>query len=240
MYMRGKMMSMQPISARLDELYASLGRKDFIPCGLVDEDSYSASAPKVLFLLKEVNSKNLDWNVPGHVQRQISTGKIRLTWKRMGMWSYAIHNNFPEYESLVKDKEAIKVGLKSIAITNVKKSRGQNVSKYYEIRKHAWMDKDLWQTELQIMDPDIVICGGTYSIITKILGLERHFICRTNNSKRSFYYSTWTLNNHQVLIFNFYHPAVRKSHIPYQDLRAIVSELVKRNILILTDFGNRA
>ncbi|WP_108668948.1 hypothetical protein [Peribacillus acanthi] len=45
-------------------------------------------------------------------------------------------------------------------------------SNYDEIRAHAITNNELWMKEIEIIKPDVIICGGTFSIVQEILGFE--------------------------------------------------------------------
>ncbi|EIM08439.1 hypothetical protein A1A1_00943 [Planococcus antarcticus DSM 14505] len=84
-----------------------------------------------------------------------------------------MQQGFPPYKKLIPSHSAsITDGLLSIATTNIKKTGGAGQSNLKEIKEHARFNKALWMKEIEIMNPDIVICGGTFSIIQEILGFD--------------------------------------------------------------------
>lgn len=56
--------------------------------------------------------------------------------------------------------------------TNLKKSGGAGESDPEVIKSHAIADRELWTTEIEIIRPDFVICGGTFGIVQEVLGFE--------------------------------------------------------------------
>ncbi len=202
----------------LNKLYKAQGRKDFIPCGIPYEETYLQSRPRVVFLMKEVNSKNLGWDLPNFLRSQIKKGtddrSIYRTWKPVGMWSYGIQNNFPSF-NIVKSNVIIAEGLRSIAMTNLKKSRGGTVSTNKDIRMHTLKDKELWIKELEIMNPDIIVCCATLPYIQHILGLECKLVSKDKLAPNGYYYAKWEINGHNALLVGFYHPG---AHFKWKEL----------------------
>lgn len=147
----------------------------FVTGGVVDEDMFDSSEVKILFILKEVNDidQKEDWSLVQLIQDQIEAMKFYRIWKTVGLWSFGLQQGFPHYQTL-NYREDLKIadGLREIAITNLKKSGGGGISNYEEIREHARKNKELWVKEIEIIEPDVIICGGTFPIIQEILGFE--------------------------------------------------------------------
>lgn len=139
----------------------------------MNEERFASSKVKVLFLLKEVNDREQkkDWSLVQLIHNQINKMKFLRIWHTVGIWSFALQNGFPAYQTL-KLKHNVRDGLYEIATTNLKKSGGGGTSDFHEIREHAQKNKELWVREIEIIQPDVVICGGTFDIIQDILGFE--------------------------------------------------------------------
>ncbi|NLI94065.1 MAG: hypothetical protein GX434_18255 [Peptococcaceae bacterium] len=188
------------INNQLDSLYSRYQNPDvqFVKGGVIDENTYTTSSPKILLLLKEVNDPDSkeNWSLVDHINDQIDKVKFTSTWKNAGMWSFAVQNSFEHYET-ARALINIECGLRALATTNLKKSGGKSVSNYDEIKQHAINYKDLWTSEIDIIKPDVVICGGTYSIVQEILQFE-NLICKAGTS---FGHALGTT------FIDFYHPA---------------------------------
>ncbi|KGX91278.1 hypothetical protein [Pontibacillus marinus] len=188
------------ITSELNVLYERWKNgKHFIPGGVVDENKFQSSSIKVLMLLKEVNDTNGDeWTLPEHLNNQIHHQKFRPIWRNVGMWVYGAQFNFPPYQNA---KKHVGDGIRYVATTNLKKSGGSGSSNMDEIWEHARDNQMLWREEIKIINPDIVVCGGTFSVVKDILGLE----------------SEWTSSGAQIghaldtIFIDFYHPAYRVS-----------------------------
>lgn len=147
----------------------------FVQGGVVDEEMFDRSEVKLLFLLKEVNDteQKEDWSLVQLIQDQMQEMTFYQIWKTIGLWSFGLQQGFPHYQTLTYRQDLhIADGLREIAIINLKKSGGGGVSNYEEIKEHAEKNKELWMKEIEIIHPDVVVCGGTFSIIQEILGFE--------------------------------------------------------------------
>lgn len=166
------------INEKLSILYKDWQQKHpghFVAGGVVDEDMYEGSDAKILFLFKEVNdtAQQENWSLVQLMHDQINSLKFYRIWAIVGIWIFGMQQGFPPYKKLIPSHPAsITDGLLSIATTNLKKTGGAGQSNPEEIKEHARLNKVLWMKEIEIMNPDIVICGGTFSIIQEILGFE--------------------------------------------------------------------
>ena len=223
------------ISERLDELYERYKRQlpqneHFVPCGVVNEEAYEASSPKLVFLLKEVNDPRQErgWSMVGFLRKQVERGlngqpmEHPQTWQVIGTWSYAIHNGFPRYRYVNTPQNAAK-GLNCIGMTNLKKSGGGGTAIYQVVREHAAKTIDLWKAELEIMSPDIIICCGTFWIVTELLGLK------PNQTDTGYCYQAWSHSSGSSLLISTYHPAIRaRKDMLYAFLKEGLQELQEK------------
>lgn len=168
------------INQKLSVLYTDWQQSHpghFVAGGVVDEDMFNSSEVKILFLLKEVNDTEQaeNWSLVQLMQDQIKRKKFYHTWLTVGHWIFGMQQGFPAYQKLLQmsfKEDNITEGLLSIATTNLKKSGGSYESNEVEIREHARINKNLWMKEIEIINPDLVICGGTFSIVKELLGFE--------------------------------------------------------------------
>jgi len=200
------------IREKLQELYDRYASQNpnehFVPCGVVNEEAYRVSSPKLVCVLKEPNDpdQHRGWRIDTFLEKQVkkgSSGKpMYRMWKVVGIWSYAIHNSFPRYGD-INTVQISAQGLNCIGMTNLKKSGGGGSSNYHVIREYATKTIDLWRSELKIMCPDIILCCGTFRIATDLLGIERR------QTTAGLGYSIWKRDSGNSLLLQFYHPASR-------------------------------
>ena len=223
------------INDQLEQLYKVWETKysTFIRGGIVNEDDYLNSNPKVLFLLKEVNSNDNGWSLVDLINDQtndenISKDRFLDIWETVGYWSCCLIGGCQPYVNMkhaANDsfcRSGLNDGLKSIATTNLKKSCGKGTSNYDEILEYAVRDKDLLLQEIDIMNPEIVICGGTFSIISEMFGFECHE-CRTGAKFACF---------RERVYIEMPHPKARVAkQIVYAYFRDSILDLMDRKII---------
>jgi hypothetical protein len=215
------------IVEKLKELYEQYSSSDehFVRCGVVNEEAYESRSPKLVFVLKEPNDPNhrLRSMVPtNQVKRGLSGQTMFRIWKAVGIWSYGIHNGFPTYEEISTVQSSAQ-GLNWVGVTNLKKSGGTGTSNYRVIREHATRTIELWKSELEIMGPDIIICCGTYRIVTDLLRLKKL------PTTAGLSYSIWKRDSGDILLLRSYHPASRFAKgVVYARLKEALLELHER------------
>lgn len=146
----------------------------FCKDGIVDELAYEKEDIKILYLLKDANmgdeKENLD--VCKYLQKA-SKGEDKFynMWRIACMWTGVINGNFKNYSDYTNYKdENLREFLSKIAVINIRKEAGVGINEdkisYDDKLKNAvdtYYDKT--EEEINIISPDIVICGGTYDFI---------------------------------------------------------------------------
>lgn len=212
------------IQEKLNNLYKKEKDPRFVPCGLVDEKSYTKSRTKVLWFLKEPNdppkenhsNDRIEWTLPKYIIKYIITEpeknwKNNKMWKVVGALSYGMQQpSFPYFTTSYEEDNVCK-GLEMIGVTNLKKSGGGGSSKQDKIKIAVEDDsnKKLWTEEIRIMAPDLVICGGTYGYIKDLLSFSEVDLPIQSGWYK--YYAVKNLGTHQCTFLDFYHPAYRIS-----------------------------
>jgi hypothetical protein len=226
------------ISERLRELYnlySSPGAHlvpegNFGYCGVVDEEKYESNIPKLVCVLKEPNNKRKrpKWSIPEFLQQRVIKGScgnnIFHMWKVLGIWSYAIHNNFPDYND-INTVQISAEGLRYIGMTNLKKSEGGGKANQKAIWEYSRNTIPLWKSELEIMNSNIILCCGTFGIVTSLLALSS-FQTAVGRC-----YSVWQHGNNHSLILSIYHPACRLNNAKlYTILKEALLELKEKGL----------
>jgi hypothetical protein len=153
-----------------NELFAEWrqGRVGFVTDGLVDELSFLASKPRVLFVLKEVNSHaDAAWDL----REFMKEGARAHTWDNICRWIEGIRrlpDEIPWSEMSLITEDRRKESLKSICAVNVKKKPGRNTADIVELRRHAAADREFLKRQLALYDPEITVCCGTYWFLHEI------------------------------------------------------------------------
>ena len=172
----------------------------FVHDGIVDPKRWNKSKIKLLFLLKEAYSnparpEDFDLRV---LLRDVWKGPKGILFWYAAYWAYAVHNcDRTETLSLPETPEELNLAseyLLSSAIVNVKKSSGQTHSDMENIKQYAKLDGELLKKQINIINPEIVICGNTW-VAVRYLWPE----------VISNYDLTW--QNTNILFVDFWHPA---------------------------------
>ena len=146
-------------------------------------------------------------------------------WRKVAIWTQAIYNafndNICEYDDEVlrsKEKEIID----RIAVVNVKKSNGGSESEYEDLKKYALEDRLEIKRELEIIQPDIIVCGNNLSLLKLVLGEELQ-----NDDTWDNMLALWK----DTLVLDYYHPAVHyPNRVNYYALMAIC-DVARKNMV---------
>ena len=131
----------------------------FIKDGVVNPQEYFSVKYKILFLLKEVNGGK-DWDLRDYLME----GGRKQTWDNGSRWVEGILNldrETPWQDIDEVDEEYRKKWLNKIAAVNVKKVSGGHTSDMKEIYRFARENAERLCRQINMYEPDIVICGGT-------------------------------------------------------------------------------
>ncbi len=178
--------------------------KYFSPDGIVDFYAYKNASLKITFILKETNEKEDDggYDLTEFLRDGAVGGCI---WNNVSRFSAGIilKKDFDTVESI--DENDRKQYLSPISVINLKKTPGKATSNYAEIEKFAKDDREFIKKQVDLYDPEIIICGGTGNILIKnILDLDTSSWTYVSKYLRYLVYD-------DKLIVDTYHPACRKS-----------------------------
>lgn len=144
-----------------------INNSSIVTDGVVYEKEYLDSKYKILYIMKEVNSyQNGGWSLTEF----ISNGAIPQTWDNVARWTEGILNlekDFDwEYLSGDNDLRRDKY-LKKIASINLKKTPGRHTSIAKEISMGAKNNKEIIKKQVDIYQPNIIICCGTSGLFVR-------------------------------------------------------------------------
>jgi hypothetical protein len=195
----------------VNELFSEWKNKDshkdklFITDGIIDENHWVNSEIKVLFLLKEAyDSKRVEgsWDLPALIRRKKVSGR---TFKPMAQWAYGIQGVLKNHEILPfqQDGADVELALLSSAVVNLKKSGGKNKSNSKDLATYVDEDWDLISKQIGLISPKIVICGNTWSLVSKKIPSKK-ISDRAYLSDGVIYISYWHPSNRGSNLMNYY------------------------------------
>ena len=201
--------------------YQQNGYQRFIDDGIVCVEKWENQlSPRVCFFLKEAYTSNENgYNLTEELHNASNPWTM---WKKIAIWTQAIHNAFDnkrEYND--KDLRANeKEIIDRISVVNVKKSNGQHSSDYDDLKKYAEEDKAEIKKELEIIQPDIIVCGNNFSLLKIVLGEE----LKDNDTWNSMI-AMWN----DTLVIDYYHPAVHyPNRVNYYALMSICDTAISK------------
>ena len=234
------------INEDLESLYKKYyGKNQKIPCrcGVACEEEYLLSNPKIVFALKEPHTSKSEINITSGLERQVKRGLKgqpfergwSYTWVQAGIWAYAIHNGFKNYRELRKPLYEAQ-GIQTVGMINLKKSGGGPSAINNVISKRAKIEATLWKKELEIMHPDLIICGNTYNDIVENLILPKIPLLKTKDF--FYHYSKWNYGDNTSILLQFWHPGRRGNRDQtLKTLNLLIDRLKKNEPFITKNFG---
>ena len=213
----------------------SQGKKRFIYDGIVNPAVYDACPLKVCFLMEECYFEESDFDsdptgISHHWNKYISINGNHYSYDLVANlreerpW-YMYHRVAYITKTILKELEAAysnEAPLQSIAVLNMKKSDGVCPSDLAEIKSIVSQDRELIQKELELLDPDVIVCGR----ITDICLQEKLFdtlgdikeICsfKTNSG----FQKAYRCGN--KIIFDMWHPSAPR--LSYEKMSAAFAE----------------
>lgn len=231
------------INEKIEELFESnrhlFEGKPVAFDGLVNEQEFLNSKIKTVFLLKEVNYPDMqeDWtNFLASLDNMASkdSEKLYKTWPNVCLWTEVLNNADCTYRDCLNENQSfnekkLKSNLRKIGIVNLKKTGGAGGSNWKDILQATDKGKDFIVAELGIINPNLVICGGTFYNAkllfdisdeqVKMLPAGAHYFITGNTLYLEFIHPMWYSVNRNILF------AYAKT--VFNDLRPILDQIIQ-------------
>ena len=206
-------MSVKDREDRLFYEWKELVKKDsaafFVTDGIVSEEHWEEAPVRVLYLLKEVNGADAEWDErdylanyndeDSYIRTHSPTIDVLIKWQ-FGI-ADAGKSSWLDVEKQLQNKNLQSVLLKQICLVNIKKTAGGGVVDWDQF--DAYFANTANQTflnqQLSLYKPHIVSCGGTAWHLCKIKGLSYNEWQQTSRGVR-YYRET------DVTYIEFCHP----------------------------------
>ena len=201
---------------RLDELFEKWrteppykedesGRNSFIRDGIVNYEKWNESEPKICYLLKEAYiDKEKEYREYWDIADALNKSEPWGVFKKIAVWTEGICKAF-NGKFLYEDIADKKKNTDKIALVNVKKWNGKKSSVMNELIEIARYDKKNLLEELEIINPDIIVCGYTMECLRQIIGEYKDFEEYKFEEDKNAWVGRWG----DKMILNYYHPANR-------------------------------
>ena len=184
------------------------GKKTVILDGIVNIEEYCKVKYKILWIMKEANDTDGGgWDMRefmGDKKELCNYNLWRKTYEPIIYSAYSILNGFPKWNDIpdtAEKPEMIDV-LRNIAFINLKKIPGSSVSDHNTIGEAYKKDKDIIKLQIDAYNPDIIICGNTFTFLSPDLDIPEYKMINSGDS------ATYYIKNDRIYI-SAYHPNQR-------------------------------
>ena len=213
---------MTDLESRLDDLFRLwVGRYSpdeqmrFVKDGVIDEASWNRYAQRIVFLLKEPNLGDI-----GNGNHDFREWARMEPWRDLGYWAYALQTTtMSSIRSFENAKTTYHSACNASAVVNVKKLGGGGTADDKELARALSRDWYLIAEQLAIIQPTIVVCGGTWALTSAKVPLDLQ--------------RSWaTVGN--VLWIKYCHPSARvDSEIKYYGLAALYQQILQQQHVVV-------
>jgi len=204
----------------------------FINDGIIDEQEWNKTNPKLLFIFKELvgDKKGEDWDLRELFfigSKGENNENYYRTSKMLAMWAKGITEGFISYKLILKQYKDFHFNpefrsryLRKISVMNIKKMPDAAGTEQGSLFSWVRNTKEFIYKEIEIISPNIIIICGPREEINKIV--FKHNNENFNMTANGIYYykhlKGW-------LIINYYHP--QWQGIPHSFLYTMLIVVVK-------------
>lgn len=217
--------------ALFDEWKRKQGYRYFISDGVLDEQEWERQKYRILFVLKEANWEKDNADLCEFLLSESSSSYWK-TWNNVARWTKAILEG-GEYNRKVSNADK-SYWLRKVAVMNLKKEGGGAVADNNAIYTSAMQDKSYIKRQIQLYEPDIIICCGQGK--GKIADILHDVVFATDEVSEwkdpilQYNYFFAALNDRiNIPVVSFYHPQMRGGHElfleRYEDMKFLAREL---------------
>ena len=177
----------------------------FIADGIVNEEEWKMSSRKVVFLLRETNSENYEWDERVYL-RDYPKASPNSTVKFLSQWVPAVllEGEAPSWEwvyEFTRSRLAQTALLHRICWVNVKKTPGGSFvdEKAFKAYWRQGENQQFLRRQLDLYNPDIIVCCGTCWNYVEAYA-DAGLVPLKNEDGLEYYL------HGKRLVINFYHP----------------------------------
>ncbi|MDF3821249.1 hypothetical protein P3G55_15185 [Leptospira sp. 96542] len=146
----------------------------FIEDGILDPNLWfdaNNKNLKILLVLKEAYGGNESWDLKELIRNDWRGPKYKIWWT-VSYWLYGIQNGLKGINAKLPDEQELYKEcanyLLSAAVANIKKSSGKSYSESEDLKNYAQADKDELLQQIELINPDIILCGSTKQYLDEI------------------------------------------------------------------------
>ena len=221
------------IQPELDSLFDEWKTRLIVKDGILDENKYWESMPRIVFLLKEAYEDAFLDNIIAPLPENRSKGYAPCGnsysfWRHVRGWQHVLETRVKQARGIIDSNSADKelepahvAGIKETPVTgvgyvNVKKAVGKNTSDWKDLYNHARNDADLLKKQIELLDPHIIFCCGNHDDKNSV------FKCLKIIFAGSKITASWDNGIHimdnRFLVVDWWHPAARGNYMDWENL----------------------
>jgi hypothetical protein len=148
--------------------------KCFIRDGIIDATRWEKAPRKLLLILREAHGEPEEtegWDLRDVIRKDWGGPKYKVWWT-VAYWAYLVHkgsvHRVPPFPADDSAWNAAREALLSAAAINIKKSSGKLSSDWDNLKMYAKTDGQLIRRQVDLIDPQIVICGNLWPLIENL------------------------------------------------------------------------
>jgi len=206
--------------------YPKAMQRGFHRDGIINVDVFSREKTKILFILKEPNSKKGKYDKYfGYDLREVF-GKMGLKkrldyniarWTKILCDGVDVGQSFP-WDDVAQTKQRV-------AIINLKKMAGSGSENREELCLYSYKDKDFIKRQISGINPDVIVACGADGIVSRMVWrIINDNILFSNDNEAEY---SVRLKGKSVPVFVSYHPSLRLKK-QEEDAAAAIVAISKR------------
>ncbi len=168
-------------------------RKPFVKDGVVNGGEYEKSKVKTVFVVREYAHAKEGYDL----REEELTRYEHKIWQRVADTLYRIHQ-MSGYEQKASAEERMPPG---ICAFNLGKAGGNRTTDMTQLEIVAMDDREFILQQVEIYNPNLIICGGTFDIFHRVDGRKNE------ESKRTSKKFQWYKRNNKQYVIGAYHPS---------------------------------
>lgn len=219
------------------ESYPESMHHEFHRDGVIEKKTFAKEGTKVLFVAKEPNSKN------GNYDKYLGVD-LRQLWREEIPLKKPFNYNIARWTRIICDGvdaggslswEDVAKTMRRAAIINLKKMAGSGAENREEVCLYSYKDRRFIKSQILDIKPDVMFaCGKDGFVFRMLWRIMNDEICFPTDNDGMFHV---TLRGRSVPVFSVYHPSLRK---PDEDKAAVqIANISKRFRDWRAKHGNR-
>lgn len=206
--------------------YPEAVRGEFHKDGIIDPDAFSNEKIKILYVVKEPNSKNGNYDKYQGVDLRKIWGEVCLKKPfdyNIARWTKIISDGVDVGRSLSWPEVA--ETMHRVAIINLKKMSGSGSENREEVCLYSFKDREFLREQIRNINPSVIFsCGKDGFVSRMIWRIMNDEMCCPLGKAESF---NVTVSGREIPVFSVFHPSLRLKR-QEDDAAAVIRDILKK------------